>query len=99
MAKKELTKVEIHEKIGRRVYSTKKWVGLLKFNFFGLMVLYIVALYKGDTREAIIFLSAWIVMLLLIMRHNQHKLILILWDELRAARELPADNNETEEKG
>ncbi|MCD4699158.1 MAG: hypothetical protein K8R91_01105 [Phycisphaerae bacterium] len=97
MVKKELTVLEIHEKLRRRVDYMKKWLWVFRICLLVFTVAFFVALFTGDTSQAIILLFFWMVTLLEIIRHNQHKLILILWDELRTARGLPVDSGEANE--
>ncbi len=97
MAKKQLTTLEIHEKIRQRVDYVKKWFWIFKIGFTLSMVGFLLALIMGDTRGAIISSLAAVMMLLVITRHNQYQLTLILWDELRSARGLPADSSEANE--
>jgi len=81
MARKELTRLEVHEKLARRVGYITKFSWLMKFNLLVFLGGFFVSLYTGELTTALLSLFVLVVTLLAIMQQNQYRLVLKLVPE------------------
>jgi len=77
MTESELTPQQVREKLQRAVVMWRKWEWLMKVNMFLSVVIFLVSVYFGEVRTALIFLCSY-GCAITIMKYNSYKLILKL---------------------